>query len=139
MSRVSIVCPVIWPRAILHLDMNAFFASVEQRDFPELRGRPIAVTNGMLGSCIITCSYEARTFGIQTGMRLKQAREKCPALIQRSARPEVYAGVSTAIMQALLAVMPDLEVYSVDEAVRLPLSQSVIIFLETHVSAGIMP
>jgi DNA polymerase-4 len=90
---------------------------VEQRDFPELRGRPVAVTNGLLGSCIITCSYEARVYGVKTGMRLKDAMQQCPGLIQRASRPEVYAAVSTAIMQALLAVTPDLEVFSVDEAV----------------------
>src|SRR4030067_246711 len=48
-----------WPRAILHMDMNAFFASVEQRDFPELRGKPVGVTNGEGGTTLITCSYEA--------------------------------------------------------------------------------
>ncbi len=53
-----------WPRAIIHVDMNAFFAAIEQRDCPEWRGRPIAVTNGQQGTCIITCSYEARAFGI---------------------------------------------------------------------------
>lgn len=109
-------CPVLWPRAIIHVDMNAFFASIEQRDFPELAGRPVAVTNGMVGTCIITCSYEARTFGIKTGMRMKEVRRRCPALVQRASRPEVYAAVSTAIMGALVAVTPDLEVYSVDEA-----------------------
>lgn len=109
-------CPVLWPRAILHVDMNAFFASIEQRDFPELRGRPVAVTNGEVGSCIITCSYEARAFGIHTGMRLKEARKICPDLVQRPARPQVYAKVSTAIMRALEDVSPDIEVFSVDEA-----------------------
>jgi DNA polymerase-4 len=96
--------------------MNAFFASVEQRDFAELRGQPVAVTNGVRGSCIITSSYEARARGVRTGMRLKQARQLCPNLIQRPARPEVYAQVSTGIMLALQNVCPDIEVFSVDEA-----------------------
>ncbi|NOY67166.1 MAG: DNA polymerase IV, partial [Gammaproteobacteria bacterium] len=76
-------CPVIWPRAILLVDMNAFFASIEQRDFPKLKGKPVAVTNGEIGSCIITCSYEARAHGIHTGMRIQEARKKCPGIIQR--------------------------------------------------------
>ena len=106
-----------WSRIILLVDMNAFFASVEQRDFPELRGRPVAVTNGTLGSCVITCSYEARAWGVSTGMRLKEARKKCPELIQRPARPRVYAKVSTDIMNSLSEnISPDIEVYSVDEA-----------------------
>jgi len=109
-------CPLIWPRAIIHLDMNAFFASVEQRDFKELRGRPVAVTNGMTGTCIITCSYEARAFGVHTGMRLKEARRLCPDIIQRAARPRVYAAVSTTIMTLLRDISPDIEVFSVDEA-----------------------
>ena len=109
-------CPVIWPRAILHVDMNAFFASVEQRDFPKLQGRPVAVTNGEIGSCIITCSYEARAHGIHTGMRIQDARKQCPDIIQRPARPEVYAKVSTNIMRSLDAISPDMEVFSVDEA-----------------------
>ncbi len=109
-------CPVQWPRAILHVDMNAFFASVEQRDFPKLRGKPVAVTNGEVGSCIITCSYEARAQGIYTGMRIQEARKQCPTIIQRPARPEAYARVSTNIMRALEDISPDIEVFSVDEA-----------------------
>lgn len=108
--------PLIWPRAILLVDLNAFFASIEQRDFPELRGRPVAVTNGSQGTCIITSSYEARAFGVKTGMRLYEAKKLCPQLIQRPSRPRVYAEVSTTIMQALEAVTPDLEIFSVDEA-----------------------
>jgi len=105
-----------WPRAIIHIDMNAFFASVEQRDFPELRGRPVGVTNGEVGTTLITCSYEARAFGVKTGMRVYDARRRCPGLIQRPARPRVYAAVSTRIMHALVDVTPDVEVFSVDEA-----------------------
>ena len=105
-----------WQRAIALIDMNAFFASVEQRDYPYLLGRPVAITNGMRGSCIITCSYEARAFGIHTGMRLQEARRLCPQLIQRPTRPQVYAKVSSQIMHNLINVCPDIEVFSVDEA-----------------------
>lgn len=105
-----------WPRAIIHVDMNAFFASVEQRDFPELRGKPVGVTNGEVGTTLITCSYEARAFGVKTGMRVYEARRLCPGLIQRPARPKVYAAVSTRIMHALVDISPDMEVFSVDEA-----------------------
>ncbi len=105
-----------WPRAIALIDMNAFFASVEQRDFPELVGKPVAITNGLRGSCIITSSYEARACGVSTGMHLRQARRLCPPLIQRPARPEVYALVSGNIMRAIAGVCPDIEVFSVDEA-----------------------
>jgi len=113
---MTLFCPVYWPRAILHVDMNAFFASVEQRDFPKLRGKPVAVTNGEVGSCIITSSYEARAFGVHTGMRIQEARKICPAIIQRPARPQAYAKVSSIIMQAIQDVSPDIEVFSVDEA-----------------------
>ena len=109
-------CPVIWPRAIIHLDMNAFFAAIEQHDFPELQGQPVAVTNGMTGTCIITCSYEARAHGVHTGMRLKEARRLCPDIIQRPARPRDYAAVSTTIMTLLRDISPDIEIFSVDEA-----------------------
>ena len=105
-----------WQRAIALVDMNAFFASVEQRDFPSLLGQPIAVTNGIRGSCIITSSYEARAQGIRTGMHLNEARQLCPDIIQRPSRPEIYAGISTRIMQAIHDVSPDMEVFSVDEA-----------------------
>lgn len=96
--------------------MNAFFASVEQRDFPELCGRPIGVTNGEVGTTLITCSYEARAFGVRTGMKIYDARHLCPDLIQRPARSGVYARESTRIMHALVDITPDVEVFSVDEA-----------------------
>ena len=105
-----------WQRMIALVDMNAFFASVEQRDNPYWRGRPIAITNGDKGSCIITCSYEARAHGIKTGMRLKEGFKKCPSLIQVPTRPNRYADASRAIMARLEDVSPDIEVFSVDEA-----------------------
>ena len=96
--------------------MNAFFASIEQRDFPKLQGMPIAVTNGKYGSCIITSSYEARAFGVKTGMRLCDGKKICPHLIQRPSRPNVYANTSTNIMRILHNITPDIQIYSVDEA-----------------------
>jgi DNA polymerase-4 len=105
-----------WSRFIALMDMNAFFASVEQLDNPELRGKPIGVTNGKTGTCIITCSYEARAQGVHTVMRLKDARKICPDVIQVPARPERYAEVSINIMEALQDITPDVEVFSVDEA-----------------------
>ena len=105
-----------WPRVILLADMNAFFASVEQVDHPQWRAKPIALTNGGIGTCIITCSYEARAFGVKTGMHIKQARQLCPDLIQVVSRPQRYAEVSTNIMRALSHFTPDIEIFSVDEA-----------------------
>jgi DNA polymerase-4 len=96
--------------------MNAFFASIEQLDHPEWRGRALAVTNGLQGTCIITSSYEARSYGIKTGMRLPEAKRLCRNLIQVPARPERYTQVSRAIMDALATLTPDIEIYSVDEA-----------------------
>jgi DNA polymerase-4 len=90
--------------------------SIEQRDHPEWRGRPVAITNGLKGTCIITSSYEARAYGIKTGMRLKYARRLCPELIQCPAHPECYAATSAAIMKVLQDITPDIEVFSVDEA-----------------------
>jgi len=109
-------CYKTWPRAIALVDMNAFFASIEQRDHAEWRGRPVAITNGRQGTCIITCSYEARAYGIKTGMRLKQASQLCPELIQCPAHPEHYAATSAAIMESLQDITPDIEIFSVDEA-----------------------
>src|SRR5204862_6628180 len=62
---------------VLHLDVDAFFAALEQRDNPSLRGRPVAVGTGVVASC----SYEARPYGVRTGMRLSDARRLCRELV----------------------------------------------------------
>jgi DNA polymerase-4 len=105
-----------WERAIVLVDMDAFFAGIEQHDHPELRGRPIGITNGSAGTCFITCSYEARQHGIKTGTRIREAKQLCPDVIQIPARPYRYAEVSTNIMAALRNITPDIEIFSVDEA-----------------------
>lgn len=105
-----------WQRMIALVDMNCFFAQIEQQDNPFWRNRPVAVTNGKLGSTIITASYEARAYGVKTGMNLREARKLCPDIIQAPSRPHRYAGASTVIMKSLQSITPDIEVYSVDEA-----------------------
>lgn len=116
MNKKSSTCPVYWGKAIILVDMNAFFASIEQLDNPEWRARPVAVTNGQRGTCVITCSYEARRYGVKTGMHLRKARELCPLLLQCPARPRRYSEISRAIMSALEKITPDIEIFSVDEA-----------------------
>ena len=105
-----------WDKVIFHIDMNAFFASIEQRDNPKLFGKPIAITNGEKGSCIITCSYEARAFGIKTGMKFLEAKNKCPNLIRCSSNPKKYTYASSQIMKILYNISPDIEIFSIDEA-----------------------
>ena len=106
-----------WPRCIICVDMNAFFASIEQLLQPRLRDKPIAITNGDHGSCIITASYAARAFGIKTGMTFSYARLLCPHLIQVPSRSAVYEHYSKRLMQLLYdQFTPDIEVFSVDEA-----------------------
>ena len=105
-----------WSKIIALVDMNAFFASVEQLDHPQWRAKPLAITNGKIGTCIITSSYEARAFGVKTGMHIHQARRLCPGLIHAVSRPQRYAEVSANIMQALTEFTPEIEIFSVDEA-----------------------
>ena len=105
-----------WPRIIALVDMNAFFASIEQARNPNLIGKPIGITNGIKGSCIITCSYEARAYGICTGMRVKEAKKLCPSFLRLPSNPILYAKISANIMNSLHEITPDIEVFSVDEA-----------------------
>ena len=105
-----------WSRIIALVDMNAFFASIEQARNPNLIGKPIGITNGIKGSCIITCSYEARAYGVHTGMRVKEAKKLCPSFIRLSSNPVLYAKISTDIMNSLYEITPDIEIFSVDEA-----------------------
>ena len=101
---------------ILFLDMNAYFASVEQQLRPELRNRPVAVAAVSVDtSCCIAVSYEARRFGIKTGTQVRQARQLCPALKLIESRPEVYVRFHHAIVKAVESCLPVEKICSVDE------------------------
>ena len=103
------------PRVIMHLDMNAFFASVEQQTHPELRGKPIAVT-GSGRTVVTTASYEARALGVKTGMNTWQARQACPQIIFVVGDNRKYADTSTRIVALMHDYTPLVEVFSIDEA-----------------------
>jgi DNA polymerase-4 len=103
-------------RTIMHVDMNAFFAMVEQPSNPALRGRPVAVTGSEQRTVILTASYEARQFGIRTGMLRHEARARCPGLVLLPARNPLYTDVAAQIMALLHDYTPLVEVFSIDEA-----------------------
>jgi DNA polymerase IV len=103
-------------RIILHIDMNAFFASVEQQSNPELRGKPIAVIGAAKRTVITTCSYEARAFGVKTGMNSWEGRQKCPGLIFVVGNNRKYTFISTQIIMIMREYTPLVEVFSIDEA-----------------------
>ena len=103
-------------RKIIHIDMDAFYASVEQRDHPELRGRPVAVGSPGERGVVAAASYEARRYGVRSALSSKVAKRKCPDLVFVKPRFEVYRSVSNQI-RAILDEYTDLvEPLSLDEA-----------------------
>jgi DNA polymerase-4 len=85
------------PRKILHIDMDAFYASVEQRDNPELRGKPLAVGGSAKRGVVAAASYEARRFGVRSAMPGVTARRRCPELLFVKPRFDAYREVSQQI------------------------------------------
>src|SRR5712691_6396887 len=105
------------PRRIIHVDMDAFYASVEQRDYPELRGRPVAVGGPAASRGVVAAaSYEARAFGVRSAIPMARAVRLCPELVV--VRPDFarYHAVSQQVMAILRSCTPLVEPLSLDEA-----------------------
>jgi DNA polymerase-4 len=102
--------------SVLHLDLDAFFAAVEQRDKPSLRGKPVVV-GGVGGRGVVsTASYEARQYGVRSAMSTREARSRCPHAAFLSGRFHAYRSTSRAVMDLLGSVSPLVEPLSLDEA-----------------------
>ena len=105
------------PRRIVHVDMDAFYASVEQRDRPELRGRPVAVGGRPEDRGVVAAaSYEAREFGVRSALSMAKAVRRCPELIIVPPDFRKYRDVSRQVFGLFRAVTPAVEPLSLDEA-----------------------
>lgn len=103
-------------RKIIHIDMDAFYASVEQRDNPELRGKPVAVGHAEERGVVAAASYEARRFGVRSAMSSQKAKRLCPQLIFIPGRMDVYKSVSRQIHEIFHEYTDVIEPISLDEA-----------------------
>jgi DNA polymerase-4 len=104
------------PRVVLHADMDAFYAAIEQRDHPELRGRPVAVGGDGRRGVVAAASYEARRFGVHSAMSSAEARRRCPDLIFVRGSMRRYAAESKRIFEIFARFTPAVQGLSLDEA-----------------------
>ncbi|MGY2060767.1 Y-family DNA polymerase, partial [Nocardia gipuzkoensis] len=98
--------------SILHADLDSFYASVEQRDDPVLRGRPVIVGGGV----VLAASYEAKAYGVRTPMNPRQALRLCPHAVVVSPRMAAYARASREVFEIFRDTTPEVEGISIDEA-----------------------
>jgi len=105
-----------WPRVIVHADMDAFYAAIEQLDDPALRGRPLLIGPPSSRGVVLTASYEARPFGVGSAMPMARARKLCPQALVVPPRFERYQEVSATIMRLFGEFSPHVEPLSLDEA-----------------------
>jgi DNA polymerase-4 len=103
-------------RKIIHVDMDAFYASIEQRDNPELRDRPVAVGHGAKRGVVATASYEARAFGVRSALPSTMALRQCPELVFVPPRFDVYCAVSRQIHDIFVEYTSLIEPLALDEA-----------------------
>ena len=103
-------------RTILHVDLDAFYAAVEQRDAPELRGKPVLVGGSARRGVVASCSYEARRYGIRSAMPMAEALRRCPRAVVVRHRMERYAEASRGFFAILGDYSPEVEGLSLDEA-----------------------
>ncbi len=103
-------------RTILHVDMDAFYASIEQRDNPELRGKPVVVGGSSNRGVVAAASYEVRKFGVRSAMPMAEATRRCPDLIRVTPRMSQYKAVSQQIFEVFREFTPLVEGLSLDEA-----------------------
>jgi DNA polymerase IV len=103
-------------RIVLHVDMDAFYASIEQRDHPELKDKPLVVGGSSERGVVAAASYQARQFGVRSAMPIKEALRRCPHLVIVTPRPSLYQAVSEQIFDVFYRYTPDVEGLSLDEA-----------------------
>ena len=128
-------------RKIIHVDMDAFYASVEQRDNPDLRGKPVAVGGSRERGVVAAASYEARKFGVRSAMPSVTAKRQCPDLIFVKPRFEVYKAVSQQIREIFAEHTPIIEPLSLDEAyldvtenlLKIPLARDVALAIRAKI------
>lgn len=106
------------PPTIMHIDLNSCFTTIEQQANPRLRGKPVAVAAYTSpGGCILAASIEAKTYGVKTGMRVREGKILCPSLVVLSSDPDKYRFVNRRLVKLLSEYTADVEVRSIDEMV----------------------
>ena len=102
---------------VLHVDINAFFAAVEQQCHPTLRGKPIFICgNPKTRTVVAACSYEAKAFGVKSGMSVGEALQLCPHAILVEGNPSKYIHTAIRIFAIIKEYSPQMEIFSIDEA-----------------------